>query len=224
MRSLEEAVVLIEGWGRARSKDRELVLSCLDTLAVTCDEASEVWQRYLENPGAAGNHWTLVSWIGPERAKRLHEINLRAGEQMHQLCTIVGPEVARFCAYEDSMIEMAYRQLGPGETGPDRARSAVEHMNTHHIYLNSVSERVKSIRLADTKSSKRASGTGLSAKKPPAGTAKKTAVAAAKKPVKKKVTRATKKAAKPTKATKANKKKAARQSMKHARRPTARRK
>ena len=185
MRSIEDVVVTIERWDQERSKDRELVLSQLNAISKNCEEAIEVWQRYLDNPGTGGNQWTAVSWVGPERAKRLHELNLRAGELIHQLCTIAGSEAVRFLAYEDSMIEMAYRQLEQGETGPDMARSAVERMNAHRAYLNSVAERVKSIRLAEAKHAKPVSRPRPGAKKPQASKAKKATVAAAKMPTKK---------------------------------------
>ena len=229
MRSIEDVVVTIERWDQERSKDRELVLSQLNAISKNCEEAIEVWQRYLDNPGTGGNQWTAVSWVGPERAKRLHELNLRAAELIHQLCTIAGSEAVRFLAYEDSMIEMAYRQLEQGETGPDMARSAVERMNAHRAYLNSVAERVKSIRLAEAKHAKPVSRPRPGAKKPQASKAKKATVAAAKMPAKKPTRKkaagsAAKMPAKKKKAAKPARKKSTRKSTKPVRRQNHRRK
>ncbi len=186
MRSIDDVVVRIEGWERGRSRDRDQVLKGLDALSATCDEAIEVWKRYLDNPGAAGDKWTAVSWVGAERAQRLHELNLRSGELLHQMIAIAGSDAARFVAYEDSIIEMAYRQLGPGETGPDMARSAIDSMNARRVYFRSVVDRVKSIHLAEAKQAKRAPVARPGAKKAQAGKAKKTRAAVARKPVRKK--------------------------------------
>ncbi len=186
MKSIEDVVVKIEGWDRRRSKDRDQVLVGLDALSATCDEAIEVWKRYLDNPGAGGDKWTAVGWVGAERAKRLHELNLRSCELLHLLFAISGSDAARFIAYEGNIIEMAYRQLGPGETGPDMARSAIDSMNARRAYLRSLAERVKSIHLAETTQVKRASAARSGAKKAHAGKTKKTKAVVVKKQVRKK--------------------------------------
>ncbi|MDA8364348.1 MAG: hypothetical protein M0Z84_11180 [Gammaproteobacteria bacterium] len=195
MKSIEDVVTVIEDWSPARSKDRERLLGCLDALSSNCGEAIKVWQGYLDNPGAGGNQWTAVSWIGPERAKRLHELNLRSGELLHELLEIAGSEAARFHPYEDSMIEMAYRQLGAGETAPDMARAAVERMGAHRSYLGSVLDRIKSMPLVESRTARSASSPRPKTKKKShVGKPKKGTAAGAKKAVKKKAVK--KKAAK----------------------------
>lgn len=217
MRSLEQAVALMEHWKPERAKDREQVLNRINGLSSRCNEAIEIWQRYLDSPGPAGDKWTILSWVGPARAKMLHEINLKAGELLHQACAIAGPEAERIHVYEDSLIEMAYRQFKPGETGPDVARSAIEKMRAHRAYLDQLMARIRSIQFAKPK----AAAKGAASTRP---AAKKSSGKKAKKAVKKALkTKAPVRSAKKSKAKKA-KKKPARAAKKPARKTTARRK
>lgn len=213
MRSLEQAVALMERWKPERAKDREQVLNRINGLSSSCNEAIEIWQGYLDSPGPAGDKWTILSWVGPARAKMLHEINLKAGELLHQACAIAGPEAERIHVYEDSLIEMAYRQFKPGETGPDVARSAIEKMRAHRAYLDQLMARIRSIQFAKP----RVAAKGAASARP---AAKKSSGKKAKKALK---TKAPVRSAKKTKAKKA-KKKPARPAKKPARKTTARRK
>ncbi len=184
MKSLEQAVALIGQWGPERAKDRQQILSRIDGLSSSCSEAINIWQRYLDAPGAAGDEWTILSWVGPERAKRLHEINLEASELLRQAGAIAGPEAVRFHAYENDLVEMAYRRLTTGETGPDVARSAIERMHTRRAYLNQVAARIKAIQLVRPKAVSRGAASSrlpakkVSLKKVPVKKAKKTRPAA----------------------------------------------
>jgi len=214
MRSLEQVVALIERWRPQQAKDREIVLSRLDGLSTSCGEAIDIWQRYLDAPGAAGDRWTILSWVGPERAKQLHEINLKAVESLQQVCAIAGPEAARFGAYEDNLIEMAYRQFKPGETGLDVARAAIERMRSQREYLNAVAARIRSIRFVGPQAApKRAARSGPTVKKLPA-----------KKTKQPKNVKKTKKAKGAAGGSKKIKKKNARVTKKSTRKPAARRK
>ena len=185
MRSLEQAVALMGRWSPERAKDRELVLKRIGELSATCGEAIGIWQRYLDNPGPAGDKWTILSWVGPTNAKTLHEINLKASDLLRSVCAIAGPEAERIHAYEDSVIEMAYRQLTPGETGPDFARTAIERMRARRAYLDEMMARIRSIQFSARKApSKGAAGPKKAAKQSPVKKAK--TPVKAKAPVKKK--------------------------------------
>ena len=143
MRSLQKAVALIEAWPPARDKERREIAALFHEMIRGCEEAVRVWEEYLKAPGPPGDRWSIVSWIGPERAKRLYEINLRLKEPMRRICAAADEKLGRLVHYEDSLIEMAYRQLQPGETGPDAARKAVQRMEARIGTLRDLARRIE---------------------------------------------------------------------------------
>ncbi len=141
MDSLDRAIDLVSRWKDNRKKERAEVLERLEGVIKDCQAASKVWQEYHDNPGKPGDHWTLVSWMGPERARQLHEINLRAKASVEEVCRLAGPAAGRFVVLDDDVTEMAYRQLKPGETGLDAAKTALENLKTRANYLRGLIER-----------------------------------------------------------------------------------
>ena len=176
MDSLDRAVELISRWKADRQKQRAEALTRLETVGKECQSAVQVWQGYLDKPGAPGDQWTIISWIGPERAKQLHDINLRAKENIEAVCRLAGPQAGRFIALEASanMIESAYRMLKPGESGTDAARAAVQRQQERFEYIRGLIQRIRS---------GKPEGKTAPAKKSTSGKAKKKAAA---KPAKKK--------------------------------------
>ena len=71
MDSLDRAIDLVLRWKDNRKKERAVVLERLESVIKDCQAASEVWQEYHDHPGKPGDRWTLMSWMGPERAKSL---------------------------------------------------------------------------------------------------------------------------------------------------------
>jgi hypothetical protein len=143
MKSLDKAVDLVLQWTSDRKKERDEVLSSLDSVIADCREAIKVWQGYLDSPGEPGDQWTLVSWLGPQRVKTLHEINLKAKERLERVCHMAGPAVGRFIIFDEDIVEMAYRQLNAGETGTDAAKSAIETMGRRIDYIRDLSEHIR---------------------------------------------------------------------------------
>jgi len=143
MDSLDRAIDLVSRWKDNRKKERAEVLDHLDGVIKDCQASTKVWQEYLDNPGKPGDRWTLVSWIGPGRAKQLYEINLRAKARIEDLCRQAGPAAGRFVVLDDDVTEMAYRQLKPGETGMEAAKTALENLKARSDYLRRLSERVR---------------------------------------------------------------------------------
>ncbi len=146
MDSLDRAIDLVSRWKTDRKKERVEVLARFDGVIKDCQAAIEVWQNYLDKPGAPGDHWTLVSWVGPDRAKQLHEINLRAKASVEEVCRLAGPAAGRFIALDEDVIEMAYRQLKPGETGIEAAKTAVGNLQACKDYLRGLMERVRNVK------------------------------------------------------------------------------
>ncbi|MBI3570294.1 MAG: hypothetical protein HY082_04215 [Gammaproteobacteria bacterium] len=144
MDSLDRAIDLVSRWKADRKKQRDEVLARLDSVIEDCQEAIRVWQDFLDKPGAPGDQWTIMSWTGPTRAKQLHEINLRAKASVEEVCRMAGPMAGRFVVLDEDVIEMAYRQLKPGESGIDAAKIAVANTQKYIEYLCELIGRVRS--------------------------------------------------------------------------------
>lgn len=157
MSSLDEAVELVSRWKTDRQKNRAAVLAQLDELTKECQAATKIWQGYVSAPGAPGDERSIVSWVGPDRAKQLHEVSLRARELVQAICRAAGPKVERFADMDESIIEMAYRQLKPGESGVDAAKSALSRMQDRVNYIGELIERVRSGKPAGKESAKKKS-------------------------------------------------------------------
>lgn len=142
MNSLETAVAVIAKWPASKEKERAAARTALAGLIADCEAAIKVWEDYLAAPATAGDRWSIVSWIGPERAKQLHELNLGAKARLAQICRSAGGKAARTVDLEDELIEMAYRMLKPGETGTDAARSAVQALQGRIEYLRGLSAQL----------------------------------------------------------------------------------
>ncbi len=174
MDSLDRAIDLVSRWKADRKKPRAEVLTRLESVIKDCQSAIKLWQDFLDKPGAPGNHWTIMSWVGPIRAKQLHEINLRAKTSVEEVCRMAGPIAGRFVVLDDDVIEMAYRQLKPGESGIEAAKTAVINTQKYMEYLRGLIERALS-----TKAPAASAGKGTAKKsqmKSPTKTVKKKAV------------------------------------------------
>ena len=136
MHCLTKAIIQIEQ-GKARGEiNRKQAVLCLEAVIAKCAEASKVWQDYMGSPGAPGDKWSVLSWVGAERAKQLHEIGLEARAQAIQACASLDGHSGHSGALEDAIIELAYGQVKDGETGQDVAKLAIQRMQ----------ERVQEIR------------------------------------------------------------------------------
>jgi len=176
MNSLDKAVELVLRWKADRRKDRAEIVARLEGVIKECQAAVQVWQGYLAKPGAPGDQWTIVSWIGAERAKQLLDINLRAKQMVEEACRLAGPEAGRFAHFDEDPVETAYRQLKQGESGGDAAKTAVERLRARMDHLRGLIERARSAKPAAA-SAKKAAGKKGAARKP----AKKAAAKPAKK-------------------------------------------
>ena len=177
MDSLDRAIELVMRWKADRQKQRADVLARLETVVKECQAAIQVWQGYVSKPGAPGDQWTIISWIGPDRAKQLHEINLRAKQDVEELCRMAGPLAGRFVALDEDVIETAYRMLKPGETGVDAAKTAIQKTQERMEYLRGLMQRLRSAKPGGKSASAGSSGKKTAPKKP----AKKSAKTAKKK-------------------------------------------
>ena len=144
MDCLNKTISLIEQGKMDREINRKQAITSLEALIAKCEEAIKVWQDYLKSPGAPGDKWSVLSWVGPQRAVRLHEIGLEAREQMLQACLSLGAVGGHIAGLEDGVVVTAYGQLMTGQTGPDAGKAALQKMQQDIKHLGQVIGRIKS--------------------------------------------------------------------------------
>lgn len=120
LQQLQQSVAALDTEGR------EQVRNCLQAIASQMTAAEQLWNSYLDNPEASDDRFTLVMWIGAERARALHRIHLELRTHARSLSECGG---VAFCdtigiASAVDIVE-AYDQLQEGESGPQRAEQAV---------------------------------------------------------------------------------------------------
>jgi len=190
MQILDQAVNAIQKQGaRGRVQGAPLAAK-LEAIAACGDQAARLWQGYLDNPGAAGDKYTIVSWVGADRAKQLYELSLQTHGLVKEICAAAGDQ-ARFLVLDESPIALAYRGLKDGETGPQAAQALLATQQATNKHLRALSEKLRAIKPVASKPAARI------VRKPAAK--KKAAVkkkAGARKPAGKRSVKKTKKAAK----------------------------
>jgi hypothetical protein len=165
MRCLDKTISLLESGEAGRGSNRDKAIASLEAVSGKCDEAIKVWQEYLKAPGAPGDRWSVLSWVGPVRAKRLHELSLEANQLMVDACLALAPERGHTALLGNGAVVLAYGQLAEGESGPDAARAAVQRMQQNQGVLKQSISRIKAARTAPAK--KTSASTASPVKKAP---------------------------------------------------------
>ena len=151
MHYLTRAITQIEQGKAHRQINRKQAIACLEAVIAKCAEASKVWQDYLGSPGVPGDKWSVLSWVGAERAKRLHEIGLEARARMIEASLGSGDNSS---GLEDAIIELAYGQVKDGETGQDVAKLAIQRMQERVQEIRKLIARIEAAPQASIKSMK----------------------------------------------------------------------
>lgn len=141
MQILDQAVAVM----RERGVDGARVAAQLEAIAGCGEQAARLWQGYLASPGAPGDKYTMVSWIGAERAKQLHELSLKAHELVNTVCAATGGQ-ARFLVLDESPVVLAYRGLKEGETGPQAAQVSLDMQQEHIKHLRLLADQVRGLK------------------------------------------------------------------------------
>jgi hypothetical protein len=194
MQILDRAVELM----RAHGADGPRVSEKLEALAALGDKAARIWKAYIDAPGAAGDKYTLISWVGAERARELYALHLDAQRLVDEICAAAGSG-SRFLVLDESPIVMAYVQLKEGETGPQAAQDRLAAQQAHCAHLRSLATAVRNVKSGTAKLKTKAAATKPAKKKSSAKKAAKKAAAkkgAAKKLATKKPAKTSKKPAK----------------------------
>ena len=146
MQILDQAVEAI----RKQGGNGVQVAAKLEAIAACGDQAARLWQGYLDSPGAPGDKYTIVSWIGAERAKSLHELSLQAQALVKDVCAAAGDQ-ARFLVLDESPIALAYRGLKEGETGPQAAQELLAAQQATNKHLHVLADKLRVIKPAAAK-------------------------------------------------------------------------
>jgi len=141
MQILDQAVEII----RKRGGHGAQVASRLEAIAALCDEAARIWKGYVDNPGAPGDKYTLISWMGADRANQLQDLSFKAKTLVDEVRAATGPE-ARFLVFDESPIVMAYVQLRDGETGPQAAQDRLAVQQAMSRHLRALADKVRSVK------------------------------------------------------------------------------
>lgn len=143
MQILDQAVETI----RKQGANGAQVAATLEAIAACGDLAMRIWQGYLDSPGAPGDKYTVMSWIGAERAKNLHELSLQAHALVKDVCAAAGKQ-ARFLVLDESPITLAYRGLKEGETGPQAAQALLAEQQATNKHLRALADKLRVIKPA----------------------------------------------------------------------------
>lgn len=135
MYSLDKGITLISRKSATQPKLRAEAARRLGELTRLCEQATRIWEGYLANPGPAGDRFALMSWVGSERARELHALNMQARDHVVAIGALAGGAAARVSGLDEDVIEMAYRQLGEDETGAQAAQTAVARLKQRIAYL-----------------------------------------------------------------------------------------
>jgi len=141
MQILDQAVEMI----RKQGANGASLAAKLEAIAACGDQAARVWQGYLDNPGVSGDKYTIVSWIGAERAKQLYALSLEAHALAKDVCAAAGKR-ARFLVLDESPISLAYRGLKDGETGTQAAQVLLAEQQATNKHLRALADKVRAIK------------------------------------------------------------------------------
>jgi len=177
MQILDQAVEAI----RKQGANGAPLAAKLETIAAYGDQTARLWQGYLDSPGAPGDKYTVMSWVGAERAKQVHELSLQAHALVKDVCAAAGKQ-ARFLVLDESPIILAYRGLKEGQTGPQAVQAMLAEQQAMNKHLRALADKLRTIKPVTAKPAAKAAN--KPAAKKPVAARKKTP---AKKPAAKKV-------------------------------------
>lgn len=145
MQILDQAVAILRA-GKGRIEGAK-VAAKLEALAALGDKAAAIWQGYLANPGAPGDKYALVTWVGADRSKQLYELSLEARPLVSEICAATGP-AARFLVLDESPIALAFVGLKEGQTGVQLAQARLATQQATNKHLHVLADQVRSAKPA----------------------------------------------------------------------------
>lgn len=150
MGMLDTAVRVAEHWdkeqGRARTELVRLIQSALESYA----QAKGVWEDYIASAPRAplsGSRWTILNWIGAERAHRLWSLNHHINECFARIAHLTDTSLPWSFPTDEVMIDAAdkqFVQLG-AEVGTHAAKVAIERINERMDHALTLLKEIESL-------------------------------------------------------------------------------
>lgn len=129
MNLVDQAVEIVEAWDANRKKDRAQCVRLFGQTVKHMDRGIAIWKEFRKKAPESGNHFTAVLWMGSGPAKKLQALYLKNKAAAIALTELTGVRFKDSLSLgEDLDIVQPYDQLGPGETGIDRAKAAIRVM------------------------------------------------------------------------------------------------
>lgn len=138
---LDQAVETIQGWDAKRTRQRARSVRLFKQTAKNMDRAISIWEAFLKKAPESGDRFTAVLWMGGRPAKSLQSLYLKNKAAAIELTELTGVRFKDSLSLaEDLDIVQPYDQLKPGETGSDRAKSAIRVMTDRKRRIEEVLE------------------------------------------------------------------------------------
>lgn len=129
MNLVDQAVEAVEAWDANRKKDRAQCVRLFRQTVKHMDRGIAIWKEFLKKAPKSGNRFTAVLWMGSGPAKKLQALYLKNKAAAIALTELTGVRFKDSLSLgEDLDIVQPYDQLGPDETGIDRAQAAIRVM------------------------------------------------------------------------------------------------
>ncbi|MDX1513528.1 MAG: hypothetical protein R3174_07265 [Gammaproteobacteria bacterium] len=126
MSLIRQAVESIGAFGPGRERDRARALDLFHQVLERMERALEIWQAFRDSAPETGDRFTAVLWMGAEPARELHALYLENKTAAGSLTELTGVRFKdSLNLAEDLDIVQPYEQLGPKESGRDRAEKAI---------------------------------------------------------------------------------------------------
>lgn len=143
MSLLDQASKTIEGWGRDRVEDRDRCVDLFKQIVQRMERGIAIWQECLDQAPQSGDHFTLVLWIGAERARSLQALYLENKASAMALTQLTGVRLKDSLSIAEELdIVQPYDQLKPGETGIQRAQAAIRAMTDRKQRIDALVSRL----------------------------------------------------------------------------------
>lgn len=131
MGTLDTAIRAAERWDADRQGARAELVRYIQAMLAGYEEAKTIWQGYLEtNPQApvTGSRWTILNWIGSDRAHRLWTLNRQINEHFAWIARLTGAALPWSFPTDEVMIDAADKQIvqSGSERGAQAARVAIQ--------------------------------------------------------------------------------------------------
>lgn len=149
MGTLDTAVKVAAGWPAEQRVAHEALLRHLEGVVAGYEEARTIWREYVESRPhgpLTGSRWTILNWIGPDRAHRLWSVNRRINEHIGRVSELTGADLPWSFPTDEVMIDAADKQLvhHPGESGVHAARVAIEAIDGRVAHTRALIETLRS--------------------------------------------------------------------------------